>query len=122
MSTKTLYDIVEAGMKAARLPSNVRARIRAIVEEAIETYSVTTINDLVRLPEWNIWLVLVKSIMQPIHKLLRREGLCHATYYIVAAFTAADEKLANIVREWVRNRCKTGLDPCCSSPKCCNLA
>ncbi len=97
------------------------AKALVTVDEAAARYKINSLQELLSMPEWYQWLFLIKGIVAPIARLLRSEGYCNAVYHIVVAITMVDERLGDIVREWVRDRCKAGLDPCCSSPPCCNV-
>ncbi len=117
-----LSELAVTGLRAARVPGNVIARIQALAEEVEEAYGIYELKQLLSLPDWNLWLALVKSFLQQAQKILRREGYCHATYYLIAALMTVDERVSKLIRRWVEDRCRAGLDPCCSSPKCCHLA
>jgi hypothetical protein len=117
-----LEEVVRTSMRAARVPGQVVAKLLAHLEEVMERYSITRTEELFELPDWNLWLVLVKSILSPMTKILRQEGYCHANSYLLGAFISLDERIAKLVREWVRNKCSSGRDPCCRNPECCNIS
>lgn len=117
-----LLESVQTALRAARVPGNVAAKVVTLLEDALGTYSLKSDGELLQLPDWNLWLVVVKSMLSPATRLLRREGFCHANAMLVSAFMVLDERVASLVREWVRSRCAAGLDPCCRNPECCNIA
>ncbi|KSW12745.1 hypothetical protein CF15_05965 [Pyrodictium occultum] len=116
-----LIEAVRTSLRAAKVPGQVAAKAIAIVEEALETYGVKNTKEMYELPDWNLWLILVKSIVSPLTKMLRREGYCHANSYLIGGLMALDERAASMLREWVRAKCGAGSDPCCKNPKCCNI-
>jgi len=117
-----LLEAVRAGLRAARLPSSVAAKVLAEVEDALARYGLSSDRELFSLPEWGLWLVIVKSILSPVTRLLRQEGFCHANSMLISSIMVLDERVAALVREWVRARCESGNDPCCRNPPCCNIA
>ncbi len=117
-----LTEVVESALRAAKVPPPVVARALSHVEEVEAAYRVSSVSELSKLGDWELWLVLVKSLLSPLTKMLKREGLCGANYFLVGGFVALDERVAETVRRWVLDRCRAGLDPCCSSPRCCDLA
>ena len=117
-----LLEAIRTGLRAARVPGQVAAKALAEVEEALARYHITSDEELFRLPDWNLWLVLIKSLLSPLARLLREEGYCHAVSMVVSSVMVLDERAANMIREWVKARCGAGLDPCCRNPPCCNLA
>jgi hypothetical protein len=116
-----LIESLRTGLRAARVPASVAAKVLAEVEDALARYGIVDDREIYRLPEWNIWLIIVKSILSPVTRLLKREGFCHANNMVVSSIMVLDEKIARLVREWVRARCEAGLDPCCRNPPCCNI-
>ena len=115
-------EIIRASMRAARVPGQVTAKLLAHVEDVMEKYSISRVEELFELPDWNLWLILVKSILAPLTRILREEGYCHANSFLLGAFMSLDERIANMIRSWVKGRCSTGRDPCCKNPPCCNIA
>ena len=116
-----LLSSLQTALRAARVPGSVAAKAMAEVEAALERYKIRSDEELLSLPDWNLWLVVVKSMLSPITRLLRGEGYCHANSMVVGAFIVYDERVAEFVREWLRARCRAGLDPCCRNPECCNI-
>ena len=116
-----LVEGIQTALRAARVPGHVAAKVVAVVEEAFESYKISSEEELLRLPDWNLWLIVVKSILSPATRLLRREGYCHANAMLVSAVMMLDERVASMVRDWVKSRCSAELDPCCKNPPCCNL-
>jgi hypothetical protein len=116
-----IADVVESSLRAARVPAQLIAKALSHVEDVEQTYRVLTVSELAKLNEWELWLILIKSLLSPLTKMMRREGYCGANYFLVGGFIALDERVAEAVRRWVAERCRAGLDPCCSSPRCCNL-
>lgn len=116
-----LVEALETGLKTARVPNSVVAKVLGHVEEVLKTYNITDDKQLLSLAEWNLWLIVIKSILSPVSKILRREGFCHANSMVVSALIVYDERIASMVKTWVKNRCRADLDPCCKNPVCCNL-
>ncbi|GEM_PF-7128542 len=116
-----LLEAVRTGLRAARVPGSVAAKVMAEIEEALARYAIVDERELFKLPEWNLWLIVVKSILSPATRMLRREGFCHANNMLISSIMVLDERIAKLVREWVRARCEAGLDPCCRNPPCCNI-
>ena len=116
-----LSDVIESALRAAKTPPPLVAKALAIVEEVEKTYSVSRVSDISKLPDWQLWLVLIKSLVSPLLKTMRKEGFCKANYFILGGLASVDERVASMLRTWVQERCKAGLDPCCSSPKCCGM-
>ncbi len=117
-----LLDALRTSLKAAKVPGQVAAKVLVIAEDALATYSVTNDSEIFELPDWNLWLLLIKSLLSPIIKTMKKEGYCHANTYIISGLMVLDERAAYLIREWLKTRCKSGLDPCCKNPPCCNLA
>ncbi len=116
-----LADVIESSLRAAKTPPQLVAKALSLVEDVEKTYGITRVSDLIKLPEWQLWLIVVKSLLSPLTKVMRREGFCKANYFMLGALVSLDERVANLVRTWVKDRCKAGNDPCCSSPKCCGM-
>ena len=116
-----LLDALQTALRAARVPGNVAAKVLSHVEEMLEAYKINDDKLLLSLPDWNLWLVIVKSILSPTSKMLKKEGYCHANAMVVSAVMVLDERVASMVKRWVRDRCRADLDPCCRNPVCCNL-
>ncbi|ABM81056.1 hypothetical protein [Hyperthermus butylicus] len=116
-----LLEAIRTSMRAARVPGQVTAKVLAHVESVLEQYSIKSMGELFELPDWNFWLVVVKSMVAPLTRILKQEGYCHANSFLLGALMSLDERLAEMIREWVRNRCSAGNDPCCKNPPCCNL-
>ncbi len=116
-----LLDALQTALRAARVPGNVVAKILGHVERTLDVYKINDDRLLLSLPDWNLWLVIVKSILSPISKMLKKEGYCHANAMVVSAIMVLDERIASMVKRWVKDRCKIDLDPCCRNPACCNL-
>jgi len=116
---RKLIEAIQMALRAAKVPPNVSAKVISHVESTFSEYGINTLEELLKAPDWYLWLVLIKSLLSPITRMLKSEGYCHANYYIVATLIAFDERFNKFVREWVKSRCKAGLDPCCSNPKCC---
>ncbi len=114
-------EIIRTSMRAAKVPGQVTAKLLAHLEEVLERYSISRVEELFELPDWSLWLILVKSIVAPLTRMLREEGYCHANSYLIGAFMAVDERIATMLRTWVRERCSAGRDPCCKNPPCCNI-
>lgn len=117
-----LLEAIRTGLRAARVPGTVAAKVLAEVEEALARYKIMRDEDIYRLPEWNIWLLIIKSILSPAVRLLRSGGYCHANNMLISSIMVLDERLAALIRDWIRGRCEAGLDPCCKNPPCCNIA
>jgi len=117
-----ILEAIKTGLRAAHVPSTVVAKVLAEIEEAISQYGLADERELFRLPEWNLWLILVKSILSPTTRLLKKEGYCHANSMLISSLMVLDERVANLIRKWVLSRCEAGLDPCCRNPPCCNIA
>ncbi len=116
-----LLEALKAGLRAARVPGPVAAKVMAEAERALETYHIKDDREIYELPEWNLWLFMVKSLLSPITRLLREEGYCHANAMVVSSVMLLDERIAGLVKKWVKARCSAGLDPCCRNPPCCNI-
>ncbi len=121
MSLKKLHEAVSAALRAARVPASVASKALVVIDEAASRYRVNSLQELFSMPEWYQWLFLVKGIVAPIARLLRSEGYCNAVYYVVTALSMLDERIDAMLKRWVRDRCSGGIDPCCSSPPCCNI-
>jgi hypothetical protein len=117
-----LLEALQTSLRAAKVPGQVAAKIIAFAEEALARYKITDDRELFGLPDWNLWLVLIKSLLSPLTKTLKKEGFCHANAYVIGALMTLDERAASMIREWVKTRCKAGIDPCCKNPPCCNIA
>jgi len=116
-----LLEALRTSLRAARVPGQVAAKIMLIAEEALAAHGISNDNDLFELPDWSLWIILIKSLLTPITKNLRREGFCHANAYVISAFMLLDERAASLIKEWLRAKCGSGVDPCCKNPPCCNL-
>ncbi len=116
-----LLNVVESALRAARTPPPLIAKALSHVESVEQTYGVSSVAELVKMSDWELWLILIKSMLSPLVKMMRREGYCKANYFLIGGLMAIDERVAELVKRWVRDRCKADLDPCCSSPRCCNL-
>ncbi|NOZ88815.1 MAG: hypothetical protein GXO15_02700 [Crenarchaeota archaeon] len=117
-----LLEALQAGLRAARVPGSVAAKVVAEAEAVLETYRIRDDRELLSLPDWNLWLVVNKSLLSRLTRILRSEGFCHANSFLVSAVMLLDERVARLVREWVKARCSADLDPCCRNPPCCNIA
>jgi len=113
---------IQAALRTARVPGNVAAKVMNIVDSALGEHGVRDDSELLSLPDWNVWMIVIKSILSPSTKLLRQEGYCHANAALIGSLIVLDERLAQMIREWVKARCGAGLDPCCRNPQCCNIA
>ncbi|HIQ23598.1 MAG TPA: hypothetical protein EYH50_00945 [Pyrodictium delaneyi] len=116
-----LIDVIRTSLRAAKVPGQVSAKAIALVEEVLETYNIRSTKELYELPDWNLWLILIKSLLSPLTRTLRKEGYCHANSFLIGALMTLDERVANMIREWVKARCGAGNDPCCKNPPCCNV-
>ena len=85
-----LAEVVESSLRAAKTPPPLVAKALSHVEDVVRTYGITSVNELVKAPDWHLWLVLIKSILSPLTKIMRREGYCKANYFLVGAFMALD--------------------------------
>ncbi len=121
MSLRKLHEALQAAMRAARVPAPVASKVLVVVDEAAARYKVNSLQELFSMPEWYQWLFIIKGLMSPIARILRSEGYCNAVYHVVVALSMVDERIGDMIREWIRDRCRAGLDPCCSSPPCCNV-
>ncbi|AEM39272.1 hypothetical protein Pyrfu_1414 [Pyrolobus fumarii 1A] len=121
MSLRKLQEALSAAMRAAKVPSSVAAKVLVVVDEASSRYKISSLQELFSMPEWYQWLFLIKGVVAPIARILRSEGYCNAVYYVVTALSMVDERIDAMIKEWIKERCSAGLDPCCSNPPCCNV-
>ena len=121
MSLRKLQEALSAAMRAAKVPSSVAAKVLVVVDEASSRYKISSLQELFSMPEWYQWLFLIKGVVAPIARILRSEGYCNAVYYVVTALSMVDERMDAMIKEWIKERCNAGLDPCCSNPPCCNV-
>lgn len=116
-----LADVIAQALRAARVPAQVTAKALSHVDYVEARYKIYSVKELANLHEWELWLVLIKSLLSQLTKTLRKEGYCHANYYVIGALVSIDERIATLIRRWVLDRCNANNDPCCSNPRCCNL-
>ena len=117
-----LLEALQTALRAAKVPGSVAAKVIAEAESVLETYRVQSDRELLELPDWNLWLLVNKSLLSRLTRLLRSEGFCHANSFVISAVMLLDERIAELVREWVKSKCSSGNDPCCKNPRCCNIA